>query len=160
MATTAGTTEALVQSTCNMPVLGTAVITPHLATAEARAKARIGTTIYAAIVAATGGYGAADLTALKRGEALLCGAIAVSLSNFATAGTGVFGATVNAGGDTTPMVSETRLESIVARLESLAVEALAPYVRDYVDSLRADSDDELPDSRTINAGRIRGRASS
>lgn len=163
MATTAGTNEALVKSTCNLPALADSVISPHLATAEARAKAHIGDTIYAAIVAATSPYGAADLTALKRAEALLCGAIAVPLSNYATEGRGVFSALSSPGdGDVIGMVSDSRASAIAGRLSGLAYEALEPYWREYRFAQR-ESDDEvdgLPDPQALDLGRSILRASS
>lgn len=159
--TTAGTTEALVQSTCNLPKLDSTVISPHLTAGEARAKAHIGDTIYAAIVAGTSPYVDGDKTALKRAEALLIGAIALRLSNLSTAGTGVFGGVVNADGGTNMFLGESRVESMAARYEALAYQSLEPYWRDYRFAQREDDEVEgLPDPNALDVGRITIRASS
>ena len=162
MATTAGTTEALVKTTCNLPNLGTGVITPHLPTAEIRARAYIGDTVYAALVAAAGApYTSAAKDQLKLAEAFFAGSIALGLSNLSTEGTGVFGAV--AGLDQpVPMIGEERLKAMMGRYEALAYEALAPYWVLNRDAIRdsADELDGLPDPQSIRAGRIVMRASS
>jgi len=132
-----------------------ALVSAHLATAEARIKARIGATIYAAITAAAGApYTAAVKTAVTRCESLLCGALILrSYLNQISKG-GMVMSVLAPDGTESRLATQGQLEAKAAAWEADGLECLGPWEQLNQEALRDAGSDLVQPPHTRHVGRL------
>jgi len=132
-----------------------ALVTAHLATAEARVKERIGATIYTAITAAAGApYTAAVKTAVTRAESLLCGALVLrGYLNQISKG-GMVMSVITADGTESRLASQAQLEAKAAAWEADGLECLGPWETLYQEELRDAGSELAQPAHTRRVGRL------
>lgn len=147
-------TASTVQTNCGFAAVSTARITPHLPAAAALVTERVGSTIYAAVVAAAGdGYDAALRTAFTRAESLLCGAILLRAVLQQASDGGIVAAQFSPDGASSSLATARQREAAAAAFEAEACATLAPWEAKHQAALAAAGETTLPAS-VCRAGRL------